>query len=339
MITTSQGKTINRVGVLLGGWSHETNYSSHITVTRALLSLGLEVCEIDIRNEDFIDEIKRNHVDVAFLTTHGAYGEDGKLQGLLEIMDIPYVGPGVCASAIGMNKLASKLFFKGCGVNVAEFIYCPYGSSLNYTETVGMIGAPLVIKPTSAGASFGVTIVNDEENFYENLKRTSAEFGDLLIEQYIDGGLIEYSVGILDDDVQTFILPVCEIRPKDGFYNNDSKNDLRLASHIIPAPISQEQANEMQDIAINMHRMLGCTGMSRTDMIMSKKGIIYVLEVNTLPGLLPASIFPDECRHLGITYEKMLEMLIKSAFRKRPMEIPKLYDNLPQLPESNRPKI
>jgi D-alanine-D-alanine ligase len=156
MITTSSGKVITRVVVLYGGWSHETNFTAHPSVTRAYKSFNIEVIPMDIREPRFVELIQNAEPDVVFITNQGAYGEDGKVQGIFDILDIPYIGSGVCASAIGMNKFASKLVFQGLGLKTAKYVLFPFGSEPTYRELVHELGQKLVIKPIMGGGSFGM---------------------------------------------------------------------------------------------------------------------------------------------------------------------------------------
>jgi D-alanine-D-alanine ligase len=165
----------------------------------------------------------------------------------------------------------------------------------------------------------------------------ASEFGDILVEEFIDGRGKEYACGILEDDVQTIKLPVCEIRLKTKYFSSESKYEKDLHDKIIPSNLDENQTRRMQDIANKIHSALGCLGMSRTDMAMTEDNEIYVFEINTLPGLLPISIFTKECQAIGINYERMVEMLTKSAFRRRPMEITKILTHHPELREEIRP--
>ncbi len=330
-LTSGSGITIEKVTVLYGGWSHETNFTAHKEVIQALKSLKIQVVAIDVRVDNFVRKLVQSVPDVVFITNQGAYGEDGKLQGLLECLDLRYTGSGVCASAVGMNKYASKIFFEGLGVNVPKYVYVPIGHIPTFESLTNTLGDKLVLKPLMAGGSFGVRIVENAHEFKENFEQLSLEYGELLIEEYIDSNGREYFAGIIEDDVQTIRLPVAEVSYTSSFYDHDAKYVGQTSTKIAPAPISKELTERLQNLAYQIHTSMGCSGMSRIDTII-REGSIYLIEINTLPSLFSGSLFPKQCTAHGISYEELIIMLLKNAYKRRPMEIPKLKSKVPTYP-------
>lgn len=293
-------------------------------MTQALNHLGIDPTLLDIRAPDFLDRISSATSDVVFITNQGAYGEDGKLQGLLELLDLRYVGSGVAPSAIGMDKLASKLVFKSLGLRVPDYEFCSLGDHPSFRALSRNLGCPFIVKPLMSGGSFGTALVKNERDFEGLIERMGSEFGDLLIEQYINGLGHEYYAGVLEDDVVRQDLPVCEILYDTGFFSNAAKYKPGLANKRAPALLDSETTAKLQAVARTIHTALGCVGMSRIDALIDTEGQLYVLELNTLPGLLPLSAFPLQCKASGVSYVSMVAHVLKAAFRRRPHEIPKL---------------
>lgn len=327
-IITTKGDLIKHVVILYGGFSHEANFTAHEAVAKVLKKLEIKTSLIDVRDSDFVQRLLALHADVAFITNQGAYGEDGKLQGLLELIDLPYVGSGVCASAIGMNKLAAKLYFKSLDVQVADYHYVPLGSLPDYEVIKNQLGLPLIVKPIMTNGSFGIELVNSKEAFKQAIKQLSEEYGDLIIEEYLDGQGKEYAAGIIEDDINSYDLPIYEIDHGKKIFDHVTKYTRTHIRQTVPADISDVLAVEMQAMARKVHEMMGCSGMSRIDTII-RNDKIYLIEINTLPGFLPMSTFPKQCNVRGFSYEEIVIMLLKNAFKRRPMEIAKLRDNYP----------
>lgn len=339
MITTANKKHISSVAVVVGGWSDETNYASSPWVVDGLLKLGLNVSVFDIRDNDLASKLQNSKADIIFPTCLGAYGEDGKLQGFLEtaVIDIPYVGSGVAASALGMNKLLSKLVFIGMGIPVANYIFLAKGERITYAHVQEQLGNRFVIKPACSGASIGFSMVRNEKEFLEGMRIARGEECDILLEQYLKSSkpYTEYAVGILEDDVSVHVLPVCEIASH-GMYTTEKKSS--GSEHIIPARLPRSMATHMQDIATRIFHVFGCSGFVRVDMIITRdengEEKPYVLEINSLPGLIPKLIFPEMCAAAHISYTQMLTMLLKSACKQKRMESGRKYTHLPKLPAS-----
>lgn len=260
-----------------------------------------ETCAINI--EPVIQKIKE--LDVIFICLHGKFGEDGRVQALLELLKVPYTGSGVLASVIGLDKASFKRYFSGV-IKMPKSYVIEKGKIIEFPKIAGK----LVVKPSDQGSSVGVSIVSSHKDFIKAVKK-AFEFCDrVVVEEYIAG--TEVSCGVLGNS-NPLALEVVEIRPKSNFFDYKSKYLPGETKEIIPAKISKSLTTQAKDIAITVHKTLGCRGFSRTDMIVNDKGI-YVLEINTIPGLTPNSLFPKEAEATGISYSKLLDIIISNAF-------------------------
>jgi D-alanine-D-alanine ligase len=248
--------------------------------------------------------------DVVFLAMHGPFGEDGTMQGMLEMIGIPYTGAGVLASAMGMDKW---MFRK---VMASEGILMPKGVLLGESEKEDLIwktfSPPVVVKPSSQGSSVGVSIVRKKEDLKEALRKSFQYGQEALVEEYLVG--VEVSCGVLGN-ANPMALPVVEIEPKSEFFDYEAKYGKGKCEEIVPARISIDITREVQETAIKAYRAIGCRGFGRVDMIISN-GKPYVLEINTIPGLTPASLLPKEAVAAGISYPDLLERIINFGLEK-----------------------
>lgn len=314
-----------RVAVVSGSWSHEANYSSVDSVSEALDALGYEVIALRYEHPDFLTDLLASRPDMVFPQVLGAYGEDGGFAALLERYNLPYVGSGLAASAIGMNKALTKVFLRGLGL---PGVAVPASLTLSakkpwpsYQEVVNQLGSPVVLKPLSSGASFGLHLVTDEASWQRHLFPTVAEFQHVLAEQYVRGR--EFASGILEDDLQLLDLPVCEILAAEGGYSQEAKCQSGIIR--VPAQLEHAAARRMQEMTRTIFHTLGCRSFVRIDLMLADDGTIFVLELNTLPGLLPdLSAYPKMCQALGLSYEAMIRQLLQSARKSVPFQMPKL---------------
>ncbi len=327
---TTRANRDNRlsVAVLMGGASSEREVSL-ATGREILLSLDeskYAVTAIDKGDLIFLapptsDVGYSARPDVVFIALHGKGGEDGSVQGMLEVLELPYTGSGVLASALAMNKTTSKRLFAAQGIPVIAGVTVSrveWGS----TERAGIrahvletIGCPAFVKPNAEGSTFGCTLVQDPEQMDSaiDLALTFDEYA--IIERYTRG--IEITVGLLEEaDGKLKCLPPVEIVPRSEYYDYDSKYADGGSEHVIPARISDELTALAWSYAIKCHTLLGCRGMSRTDVIVSDDGT-YVLEVNTIPGMTPTSLLPQAAAHAGIKFPELLDRIIDSAMRCR----------------------
>lgn len=297
-----------RIGVVMGGTSGEREISlkSGQAVAAALRSIGFHVEEIVV-GEKVVDELMRAEIDVAFIALHGGWGEDGRIQSVCEVMNIPYTGSGVLASALAMNKPQAKAIFVHYGIPTPA--YCPAVSKTFVLEKMNF-PLPLVIKPSSEGSTLGVKIVRKEEEFDEALRAARVYDPHPMAEEYIEGR--EMSVGVLDGEP----LGVVEIIPKKGFYDYDAKYTAGATEYEAPANIPDALTEEIRSCAAAAYNALGCGGAARVDFRLHKERGPYVLEVNTIPGMTVSSLLPKSAAVMGMEFEKLVEMMLKSSEKR-----------------------
>lgn len=299
-----------RIGVLMGGLSAEREVSlkSGAAVHQALLNRGYDSVAIDV-GRDLAEVLRRERVEVAFIALHGRYGEDGCVQGLLELLGIPYTGSGVLASALAMHKLYSKQAFAAAGLTITPYVALKRGEMLTAEQLP--FGLPVVVKPVQEGSSVGVAIVKQPEELQAALDDAFRYDDQVLVEGYVKGQ--EVQVGILND------LPVgaIEIVPKKEFYDFEAKYTDGMAEHIFPARLTPERYVKVQALGLKAHQALGCSGYSRVDFLVTEDGRYYLLEVNTLPGMTALSLLPEIAQKgAGLGFEELVERIVNSAALK-----------------------
>jgi len=296
-----------KIGVLMGGLSAEREVSlkSGSAVHQALLAQGYHAVAIDA-GRDLAAVLVREKIEAAFIALHGRYGEDGCVQGLLELLQVPYTGSGVLASALAMHKLYSKQAFAAAGILTAPFHRFRRGEQVRTGDLA--FGLPLVVKPVQEGSSVGVSIVREGSQLEAALASAFRHDSEILVEQYIKGQ--EVQVGILDDRP----IGAIEIVPKNEFYDFEAKYTDGMAEHIFPARLEPVLYEKALQIGLAAHQALGCSGYSRVDLLVSESGENYVLEVNTLPGMTALSLLPEiAARGAGLPFEALVERIIESA--------------------------
>ena len=304
------------VAVLCGGTSgeREVSLNSGKCCGRALEEKGFSVTLLDPASRDDLKRLIDETFDVAFLALHGKGGEDGTLQGFLETLGIPYTGSGILANAIAINKGKSKELYESAGLRVAASVLVGRNDVLDDAdrqEIVDTCGIPCVVKPSTEGSSLGMTIVRDAADLQAALDTALAVDDEAMVEQFIDG--IELTVGVMGSDDPT-AFPVIQILSNDDeFYNYHAKYAAGGSTHICPAPISEEATEQAQGMAVAAHAVLGCRGISRTDIMLDKEGRCWVLETNTLPGMTDTSLIPDAARAVGMSFGDVCEKLIEMA--------------------------
>lgn len=281
-----------RVAVVMGGESSEREISliSGKNVVENLSRGKYEVEAIIVPEE--IKKFDRDY-DVVFIAMHGKGGEDGEIQRYLEGKGLKYTGSGVEASRIGMNKRKFRSLMEEKGILIAR-----------ETDRV-----PCVVKPANGGSSVGITVVKKQEDLERAINLAEKYDEQIVVEEYIDG--VEISVGVLGNK-DPMALPVVEICPKNEFFDYEAKYKEGRCEEIIPARLSQKTTKEARELAVRVFRIVGCRGMARVDMII-KNDRIYILEINTIPGLTPQSLLPKEAEAMGISYPKLLEKIIELA--------------------------
>ena len=298
------------IAVIKGGWSAEREVSlvSGTACAKALRELGYQVTEIDMQ-PDIAAVLTKTKPDVVFNALHGRFGEDGCLQGLLELMKIPYTHSGVLASSVAMDKPMAKVVFEAAGLR------CPKGMVVSREAMLkgDPMKRPYVAKPANEGSSVGVKLVFESDNFF--FTADNWELGDaVLVEEYIPGR--EITVAVLNGKA----LGVTEILTKAGFYDYANKYTDGGSSHLCPAPLPPEKLEEAMRMAVTAHQALGCRGLSRADFRYDdtkgepKAGEgFYLLEVNTQPGMTPLSLSPEIAAHAGISFNSLIQMLVEEA--------------------------
>lgn len=248
--------------------------------------------------------------DVVFIAMHGPFGEDGTIQGMLELAGIPYTGAGVLASALGMDKPMFRKVVRAEGIPTPEYLV--FKKDQDEREIWRKFAPPVVVKPSSQGSSVGVSIVRHKKDLGKALKKAFVYGPRLLIDEYLPG--IEVTCGVLGNE-NPIALPVVEIIPKREFFDYQAKYDRGMCEEIVPARISKKLTKQVQDLAIRVYKAIDCRGFGRVDMIICRSKP-YVLEINTIPGLTPVSLFPKEAVAAGISYPQLLDRLIELALEK-----------------------
>jgi D-alanine-D-alanine ligase len=250
-------------------------------------------------------------VDLVFIALHGGAGENGTIQALLDLMEIPYTGSGVLGSAVSMDKLAAKRIVSAAGILTPDF-FALESSAISDEKSIveavtESLGFPVVVKPNDQGSSVGLFIVERQEDLFEKAGAAARYSEKVLFERFVGGR--ELTVAILGDKA----LPVAEVRPKDGFYDYKHKYTPGLADKIVPAPISDEQTKEIQRLGLAAFQALGCRGFARIDFRMSDEGKFYFLESNTLPGMTATSLVPKAAAAAGIDFPELLDRISRIA--------------------------
>jgi len=294
-----------RIGVLMGGISAEREISlkSGAAVSGALKSMGLNVVEIDA-GHDVSDVLGNENIDLAFVVLHGGYGENGAIQGLLEVQGIPYTGSGIMASAIAMDKLVSKTMFKNAGLSVPDYI--------EVDEAVSdiPIKLPVVVKPSREGSSIGVAIVNSSDELAPALKAALAFEGPALVERYVKGRDVQIAV------LNNRALGGVEVRPKGGFYSYEAKYTSGMTDYVIPPEIDGELYDKAMEVGLAAHNAIGASGATRVDLMIDEKDNIYVLEVNTIPGMTETSLLPKIAQHAGMDMKALVEAMAQDGLKR-----------------------
>lgn len=258
--------------------------------------------------------------DVVFIAMHGRYGEDGAVQGMLETLGIPYTGSGVLASALAMDKVATKRLLQSEGLPTPA--WCVVDATSPEIPDVGeTIGFPVIVKPNREGSTIGVTLVNTQDEVAQAVEEALRHDNSALIEKFVTG--MEITVGILEEHTlalrqrRPFALPVIEICPKSGFYDYEAKYTAGLTEKIVPARLDKATTRLVQDMSVRVHGLLGCLGMSRVDLIVTDEGPT-ILEVNTIPGMTPTSLLPRAAAAVGISFTELISRIIESGLAEGP---------------------
>ncbi len=299
------------IALLSGGISseREVSISSGNQVYQALDHNKYDILRYDPKT-DLPQLVKdASKIDAALIILHGPFGEDGTVQGLLDLLDIPYQGSGVLGSALGMNKLASKHLYEKSGLLVPPYVVMGESDALDVDECVQRLGLPLVVKPVGSGSSVGISIVKSRDLFKEAVDKAFEQDSMVLIEAHISG--IELTGGVIGNN-QLEALPIVEIIPNESFdfFDYEAKYTAGATNEICPARINDVMTQKAQETAKTAHKALFCKGYSRTDMILKNQDI-YVLETNTIPGMTATSLLPLAAGEAGIPFSRLLDRLIE----------------------------
>lgn len=301
------------IGVLYGGPSSEREVSieSGENVAKALSAAGHNVQRVLLDGSFTAQDARLLGIDIAFLALHGEFGEDGKLQRILEDADMPYTGSGVDASSMAMDKMLAKRAFEKCNVRTPAWLCVELNDLKNMGGVTDMnIVPPVVIKPATGGSSLGVTIVRSDDQITSAIHK-ALEYGDsVLIERFIKGR--EVTVGVLGDSA----LPVAELKLISGFYDYNAKYHDDRTQIECPADLDPDVARQVQSLALSAHLALGCRDVSRTDIILDVCGLPWVLEVNTLPGMTSHSLLPRAAAAAGKSFADLCEELLRMALER-----------------------
>lgn len=298
-----------KVGVLMGGWSdeREVSLSSGQAIIDVLVSKGWNVVGIDVTRE-ICESIKRECIDVAFLAMHGCFGEDGTLQGMLELMGIPYTGSNVLASSLAIDKIMTKTIFHALDIPTPDFKIIDEDIKVSYESPFGY---PVVVKPSCQGSTIGVHIVEAEDGLKDAIEDALKHDENIFLEKFIRGR--DVTVGIIDKEP----LPLIEIIPRSGFYDFFSKYTPGETEYLCPAPIDQELSDHIQKLALSAYNALRCRDFCRVDFRLGDDRSIFCLEVNTIPGMTKTSLLPKAAEKKGISFDCLVEKILLLALNRR----------------------
>lgn len=308
-----------RVAVIMGGDSaeREISFKTGLEVVKGLKAAGFNVKTYDLRDdlEAFFLALKKQKHDVVFNALHGPGGEDGQIQGMLELLKVPYTGSGVLASALAMDKVRTKEVYRANGLPVAkEFVITKAlwkdDKQNVLRRKIKAVGDAIVLKPIDDGSSVDVTVNPPKAGWEPLITKLLRKYDRILIEEYIEGR--ELTVGVLGHSA----LPIVEIRTKRGTFSYEAKYQDKETEKLCPAPINPKLTREAQALALKAHQSLGCRSYSRTDIMLHPKKGLILLETNTLPGLTPMSLLPREAKAAGISFEQLVTFLVRGAMKK-----------------------
>ena len=305
------------IAVVMGGPSAEEqiSLSTGRAMAEALRGKGYQVKEIRLVPHNFSEQVKESGADVVVIAVHGLYGEDGRLQSVLEMMGIPYTGSGVLASSVSMNKLTAKRVFLGSNIPTPDYIFLhrrDRGKQDMIKAITDKFSLPVVVKPVSQGSSLGVTIEKEFSGLQKALDDAFQYDEEVLVEEYIAGQ--ETSVCMMRlKDGSVKVWPVILIHPHAEWYDFNAKYSAGGVDHLVPAPLPEDITRTLKDISVKAFEVLGCAGVARTDCMIDKDGKCYVLEMNTVPGMTPTSLVPDAARAEGTDFGDLCEMILETA--------------------------
>lgn len=302
------------VAVVMGGPSaeREVSLNTGAAIANALREYGYtNVVEIDLDPRNFGKQLAESKAEVVFNAVHGLYGEDGRLQTLLEIREMPYTGSGMIASVSCMDKVITKRMLRDAGISTPACLIVNKKESGIKEKIMQRFSLPVVIKPASQGSSIGVEIVKEEKQLEEALANAFKYSRDILVEEFIGGK--ELTVSMMQKDGEVVALPVIHIAPHSGMYDYHSKYTKGATEYICPADLDEETTKKVQEISKQAYEVLGCSGVARADVMLDEEGNGYVLEINTVPGMTATSLVPKAAAAAGISFPELCNIILQSA--------------------------
>lgn len=307
---------MKKIVVVMGGPSTEAEVSrrSGTAILEALKAKGYNAEGLELNPATFANDIKASGAEFVFNALHGKFGEDGIIQGTLEMMGIPYTGSGVMAAAVTMDKVASKRFFMAEGIPTPK-AHTYFRYEFKKRDLTGEIlqefSVPVVVKASSQGSSIGVVIVEKAEELEAALSEAFKYDREVLVEEFIKGR--ELTVAVWGNEEKQEALPIIEITTVTGRYDYVTKYKVGASTHIIPAPLPEEVTKKVKEIAIRAFAVCGCSGMARVDFMLGEDNQPYVIEVNTIPGMTETSLVPDAGRAAGIEFPELCARILAMA--------------------------
>lgn len=305
-------KQVGRVGVLFGGLSAEREISlqSGAAVIAALVEAGIDHVAIDV-GDNILADIQAANIDRAFIILHGPGGEDGRIQALLEFLNIPYTGSDVASSALAMDKLRTKQLWRGVDVNgeqglsTPEFAVLSQGS--DFKQVLAKLGGEVMVKPANEGSSIGMSRVNTALDLQEAFRKAAQYQGSVLVERLIVGG--EYTIAILDGEA----LPPIKLETDHSFYDFNAKYIAEDTRYLCPCGLSPEKEQELKQLALNAFNAVGCRGWGRVDVMADAQQNFYLLEVNTAPGMTSHSLVPMAAKAIGLSFTELVLTILRAS--------------------------
>ena len=305
-----------RVAVVMGGPSTEREVSlrTGAAIAQALESRGYDVVSVDLDPHHFVEQVRESGAAIVFNAVHGLFGEDGAMQGALDMLGIPYTGSGVLASALAMDKVMTKRLFQAAGINTPSCLF--FSPQQPRREQVASVLAhfslPVVVKASCQGSSIGVVIVEKAENLTAALDECFGLSKEVLVEEFIDGKEITAAVIGGRDAVE--VLPLIEIAPRSGRYDYHSKYTAGATEYLVPAPLSEGVSENIAELAKKAYCMAGCAGVARVDFMLRRSDdTAFALEINTVPGMTATSLVPKAAAAVGLDFPSLCEKLLLAA--------------------------
>lgn len=296
-----------RVAVLMGGWSAERPVSlqSGQAILDALLRKGVNAFGIDVTKETILKDLTSKKIERVFIALHGKGGEDGVIQSILEVMDLPYTGSGVAASALAMDKLRTKQLLEGAGLPTPAFIVM--NEDTDCESVAATLGFPLIVKPTLEGSSLGMARVESIDELKTAYANAKGFAGEVLIEQWISGA--EYTVAILGQEA----LPVIQLKTSHAFYDYSAKYQSNDTEYLCPCGLSIEDEGHIQRLALSAFNKVGATGWGRVDLMCDANNKPWIIEINTVPGMTDHSLVPMAAKEFGLDFEELVVAILQQT--------------------------